>query len=60
MFWNKSRSEITKQSRNINLDYMINPTFRNVNSLFVLSFKTGAIDPARNSCELINLIKSIN
>ena len=28
---------------------MIDPTFRNSNRLFVLSFKTGAIDPTRYS-----------
>lgn len=57
MFWNKYRSETTKQSRNINLDYMIIPTFRNVNSLFVFSFKAGEINPARNSCELMHQLK---
>ena len=28
---------------------MIDPTFRNINRLFVLSFKNGDDDPARNS-----------
>ena len=33
--WNKFRSEITTRPRNNNLDYMIDPTFRNINRLFV-------------------------
>ena len=45
--WNKYRSEITKQPKNNNLDYLINPTFRNMNRLFVLSFKYGNNEPTR-------------
>ena len=37
--WNKYRSEITTQPKNNNLDYLIDPTFRNINRLFVLSQK---------------------
>ena len=37
--WNKCRSEMTIQNNNNNLKYLINPTFRNVNRLFVLSFE---------------------
>ena len=37
--WNKYRYEITAQPKNNNLDYLINPTFRNINRLFVLSFR---------------------
>ena len=47
--WNKYRSEITTQPRKNNLDYLIDPTFRNVNRLFVHSFKNGNYDPTRNS-----------
>ena len=47
--WNKYRSEITTQTKNNNLDYLIDPTFRNINSLFVLSFKNGNNDPTRDS-----------
>ena len=36
--WNKYRSEITIQPKNNNLDYLIDPAFRNINRLFVLSF----------------------
>ena len=39
--WNKYRSEITTQTKNNNLDYLIDQTFRNINRLFVLSFKNG-------------------
>ena len=35
--WNKHRSKITMQPQNNNLNYLIDPTFTNVNRLFVLS-----------------------
>ena len=47
--WNKYISEITRQPKKNNLDYLINPTFRYINRLFVFSFKTGSNDPTRNS-----------
>ena len=47
--WNKHRSEITTQTKNNNLDYLIDPTFRNINRLFVLSFRNGNNDPTRDS-----------
>ena len=34
--WNKYRSEMSNQARNNNLNYLIDPTFTNVNGLFVL------------------------
>ena len=37
--WNKYRSEITVQPQNKNLNYLIDPTFTNVNRLFVFSFQ---------------------
>ena len=37
--WNKYRSQMTIQPQNNNLNYLIDPTFTNVNRLFVLSFK---------------------
>ena len=46
--WNKYRSEITTQTKNSNLDYQIDPAFRNINRLFVLLFKNVNDDPARN------------
>ena len=35
--WNKYRSQMIKQSNNNNLDYLIDPTFTEVNRLSVLS-----------------------
>ena len=49
--WNKYKSEITTQIKNSNLDYLINPTFRNINSLFALPFKNGNNDPTRDFFE---------
>ena len=37
--WNKYRSEMSNQTLNNNLNYLIDPTFTNVNVLFVLSFE---------------------
>ena len=37
--WNKYRSQMTIQDNNNNLNYLIDPTFTNVNRLFVLSFE---------------------
>ena len=37
--WNKYRSQMTIQNNNNNLNYLIDPTFTNVNRLFVLSFE---------------------
>ena len=46
--WNKYSSEITIQLKNNNLNYLIDPTFRNVNLLFVLSLKNSNDDPKTN------------
>ena len=37
--WNKYRSEMSNQTINNNLNYLIDPTFTNVNRLFVLAFE---------------------
>ena len=37
--WNKYMSQMSNQNKNNNLNYLIDPTFSNVNKLFVLSFK---------------------
>ena len=43
--WNKYRAQITLQPQNSNLNNLIDPTFTNVNRLFVLSFtRTNAGD----------------
>ena len=47
--WNKYRSEITAQPKNNNLDYLIDPIFRNINRLFVLLFENGNNYPTRVS-----------
>ena len=53
MSWNKYRSEVTTQPKINNFDYLlwfliIDPTFRNINRLFVLSLENGNDDPTRN------------
>ena len=47
IFWNKYRFEITTHAKNNNLDYLIDPTLRNINRLFVLSLKNVNDDPTR-------------
>ena len=37
--WNKYRSEMSNQTKNNNLNYLIDPTFTNVNRVFVLIFE---------------------
>ena len=37
--WNKYRSEMSNQTKNSNLNYLIDPTFTKLNRLFVLSFE---------------------
>ena len=46
--WHKYKSEITLQAKSNNLDYLIDPTFRNINRLFVNSLKHGGNNPTRN------------
>ena len=47
--WNKYRSRMTVQPQNNNLTYLIDPTFTNVNRLFVLSFARNIIGDDRDS-----------
>ena len=47
--WNKYRSKIKTHPKTNNLDCLIDPTFININRLFVLLFKNGNDDPTRNS-----------
>ena len=62
--WNKYRSQMTVQPRNNNLNYLIDPTFTNVNRLFVLSFAITNPGDNRDSfslCYLPNVeIKDFN
>ena len=37
--WNKYRSEVSNQTKNNNLNYLIDPRFTKVDRLFALSFK---------------------
>ena len=37
--WNKYRSQMSVENNNNNLNYLIDPTFQNVNRLFVLSYE---------------------
>ena len=37
--WNKCRAEMTNQTKNNYLNYLIDPKFTKVNKLFVLSFE---------------------
>ena len=47
--WNGYRSEKKTQPKKSNLDYLVDPTFRNMNKFFVLLFKNGDNDPTSNS-----------
>ena len=46
--WNIHKSEIRTEPKKKKLDCMIDPTFRNSNRLFVLSFKNGNDYPTRS------------
>ena len=52
--WNNYRSEVTKKNKKNpnNLEHIIDPTFRNINSMFVLSFKNGDNDLKRDSFDM--------
>ena len=45
--WNKYISQMSNRNKNNNLNYLIDPTFSNVNRLFVLSFEN---EDDRTSC----------
>ena len=47
--WNKYGSEITTQLKNNNLCYMVDPTFRNINRLLVLSSKNSDNNLSKDS-----------
>ena len=47
--WNKYRSQMPVQPQNDNLNYLINPTFTNVNRLFVLHFAKNILGNKRDS-----------
>ena len=47
--WNKYRPQMTIQPQNNNLNYLIDPTFTNVNIIFVLSFAKTILGDKRES-----------
>ena len=49
IYWNKNKSKIRAKPKNNNLYYLIDPTFRKINELFVHSFKNGDDRTTRNS-----------
>ena len=55
---NKYISEKRAQTKSNNIDYLIDPTFRNMNILFVLSFKNCDDDPKRDSLDVYYMLLS--
>ena len=55
---NKYISEKRAQTKTNNIDYLIDPTFRNMNILFVLSFKNCDDDPKRDSLDVYYMLLS--
>ena len=50
IYWNKYRFQIAEQPKN-NLDFPIDPTFRNFKRLFLLSLKNDDDDTTRGSSD---------
>ena len=55
--WNKYRSEIVTKPKTNNLDYMIDPTLRNINRLFILLWKMVAMVLQEFWQELMSLVE---
>ena len=53
---NKYRSQMIIQNNNNNLNYLIDPTFTNVNRLFVLSLKRIEEDNIKKTAEILSHI----
>ena len=53
--WNKYQSQMSGQSNNNNLNYLIDPTFTNFNRLFV-SFEEIEKDDIKKTTEILFLI----
>ena len=51
--WNKYQSQMSVQSNNNNLNYLIDPIFTNVNRLFVLSFERIEVDNIKKATEIL-------
>ena len=59
--WNKYMSQMSNQNINNNLNYLIDPTFNNVNRLFVLSFENESDRVSFSKCYLPKIeIKDYN
>ena len=59
--WNKYMSQMSNQNKSNNLNYLIDPTFSNVNRLFVLSFENEDDRPSYHKYYLPNVeIKDCN
>ena len=54
--WNKYRWQVTIQNNNNNLNHLIDPTFTNVNRLFVLSFERIKEDNIKMTTEIYSHI----
>ena len=48
IIWNKYRSQTTTEAANNNLNILVDPTFTNVNRLFVLAYKTADNNDTRS------------
>ena len=46
--WNKNMSQMSNQTKNNNLNYLIDPTITNVNRLLVLSYENNPNDDTKN------------
>ena len=59
--WNKYMSQMSNRNKNNNLNYLIDPTFSNVNRLFVLSFENEDDRTSHYKCYVSNVeIKDYN
>ena len=52
VLWNKYRSEVSNQTENNNLNYLIDPTFTKVNRFFVLAFENEEDRTSFSDCYL--------
>ena len=55
VYWNKYRFGTATQTKNNNLDYLIDPIFKNIDILFPLLFENSNDDPTRNSFNEYNM-----
>ena len=51
LFRNKYRSEKTAQIKSNNIHYMIDPTYKNINRLFIILCTNGDNDPTTSSSD---------